>query len=90
MMLFDSINQGINKYLDEDFQQRVNVFFEELDGYLRNYRDSLRQAQADQQLSLDQKEKLVGELSSLVPETTEKIKKADAYLEYTNHLMANK
>lgn len=86
----DSINQGINKYLDEDFQQRVDVFFEELDCYLRNYRDSLRQAQSDQKLSLDQKEKLVEELTSLVPEASLQIKKADDYLKYTDHLIANK
>lgn len=86
----DSINQGINKYLDDDFQQRVDVFFENLDGYLRNYRDSLRQAQADQQLSLDEKQKLVGELSSLVPEATAQINQADTYLKRTDHLMTGK
>ena len=86
----DSINQGISNYLDEDFQQRIDVFFESLDGYLRNYRDSLRQAQADQQLSLEQKEKLVSELCSLMPEATEKVRTANAYLEYTKDLMPGK
>jgi hypothetical protein len=82
-----NINQGIGQYLEQDLQQRVDVFFENLEHYLSNYRDSLRQAQADQKLSLDQKEKLVGELGSLVPEASAQIKKADDYLEYTNHLM---
>jgi GTPase SAR1 family protein len=86
----NSINQGITKYLDEDFQQRIDVFFESLDDYLRNYRDSLRQAQADQQLSLDEKKKLVEQLSSLVPEATVHIKKADAYLKRTDHFMPGK
>ncbi|MBW4575902.1 MAG: dynamin family protein [Aphanothece sp. CMT-3BRIN-NPC111] len=83
----DSVARGITKYLDEDFQQRVDVFFEDMDGYLRNYRDSLRQAQSDQKLSLGEKEKLVGELTALVPEATAQIKEADAYIEYTDHLL---
>lgn len=89
-MSVNSINLGINKYLDEDFQQRVDGYFNSLDGYLRNYRDSLRQAQADQQLSLEEKKKLVGQLSSLVPEATVHIQKADAYLARTDHLMPGK
>jgi hypothetical protein len=52
------INQGISKYLDEDFQQQVGDFFKNLDSYLNNYRDSLKQAQADQKLFHDEKEKL--------------------------------
>lgn len=83
----NSINQGINKYLDEDFQQRVDDFFKELEDYLGNYRDNLKQAQNDQRLSLEEKEKLVGELSSLVPEATKYVEKADNYLKYTMELM---
>lgn len=86
----NSINQGISKYLDEDFQQRVDVFFESLDSYLRNYRDSLRQAQVDQQLSLDEKQRLAGELGSLVPEASSQINKADAYLKRTVDLIPGK
>ncbi|HEY9650597.1 MAG TPA: hypothetical protein V6C95_08035, partial [Coleofasciculaceae cyanobacterium] len=83
----DSIDQGISKYLDADFQQRVDSFFDGLDDYLRNYRDSLRQAQADQQLSLDEKKELVGQLKSLVPEVNEQIKQSDIYLERTERLI---
>ncbi|HEY9599085.1 MAG TPA: dynamin family protein, partial [Cyanophyceae cyanobacterium] len=83
----DSIDQGISKYLDADFQQRVDSFFDGLDDYLRNYRDSLRQAQADQQLSLDEKKELVEQLKSLVPEVNEQIKQSDTYLERTERLI---
>lgn len=83
----DSINQEINKYLDEGFQQRVDIFFENLDSYLRNYRDSLSQAQADQRLSLEEKEKLVEELSFLLPEATTQIETADTYIKYTNTML---
>lgn len=84
----NSINQQINKYLDEDFQQRVDIFFETLDNYLRNYRDSLSQAQADQKLSLEEKERLVEELSCLLPEATVQIKTAETYIEYTDKILA--
>jgi hypothetical protein len=83
----NSISQGINKYLDEDFQERVSEFFKALEDYLGNYRNSLKQAQNDQRLSLEEKEKLVGELSSLVPEATRYVEKADNYLKYTMELM---
>ena len=83
----EAINQGISKYLDEDFQQRINNFFESLDNYLGSYRDSLRQAQKDQKLTLEQKEKLVHELSVIVPDATAIIKKADSYLERTQQFM---
>lgn len=85
-----NINTKIHQYLDEDFQQRVDAFFKNLENYLSNYRDSLVQAQQNQQLSLEQKEKLVVELNSLVSSATESIKKADSYLEYTTVLMADK
>ena len=81
------INQGISKYLDEDFQDTINKFFESLDTYLRNYRDSLREAQNDQKLSKEKKEKLVHELSVIVRDATATIKKADSYLERTQQFM---
>lgn len=86
----DTINQGISKYLDEDFQERVNTFFEALDRYLRSYQDSLRQAQSDQKLSLEQKEKLVEEFDVLIPEATKQITKVKTYVERTNYLMPSK
>jgi len=86
----DSINQGVNKYLDEDFKQRVDVLFEELDTYLRSYRDNLKQAQTDKNLSLDKQETLVSELSALIPEAIAKIEKAETYLERTDFLIKDK
>lgn len=85
-----NIKQGIKKYLGEDFKQRVDLFFNDLDRYLSNYWDSLIQAQKDQKLKSDEKDKLVKELNSLVSEVTEKVRKVDAYLEYTGDLMRNK
>lgn len=85
-----NIKQGIKKYLDEDFKQRVDLFFNDLDRYLSNYWDSLIQAQKDKKLKSDEKDKLVKELNSLVSEVTEKVKKVDVYLEYTGDLMRNK
>lgn len=83
----DSINQKITKYLDEDFQRQIDVYFMHLDRYLNGYRESLKQAQIDQSLPINEKNKLLGELESLVPKATTQIQKADTYLERTNEFM---
>ncbi|MFB2937494.1 dynamin family protein [Aerosakkonemataceae cyanobacterium BLCC-F154] len=83
------IKNGISQYLDEDFQQRIDDFFNDLDGYLNNYRNSLKQAQVDQQLSIEAKTKLIEALNFLVPEVKEQVKKADSYLQYMQELVAN-
>ncbi|WP_353933070.1 hypothetical protein WJM97_11020 [Okeanomitos corallinicola TIOX110] len=85
-----NIKQGINQYLDEDFKQRVNIFFKDLDIYLSNYRESLIQSQQDQKLQVEEKEKLVTELNYLFSESREKTKKADAFLQYVGDLIRNK
>ena len=86
----DNIHGAINKYLDEDFKQRIDAFFNGLDRYFSNYRDSLKQAQEDQKLKADEKEKLVAELKSIVPDATKQINKADTYLKHTAELMVDK
>lgn len=87
--IIKKIKQEINQYLDEDFHQRVDNFFNDLDTYLTNYCDSLKQVQLNQQLSLELKEKLVQELSNLVPETFAIIENLDGYMEETDRLKAN-
>jgi predicted RNA-binding protein Jag len=79
----EQIKQKITNYLDEDLQEQVNIFFASLDEYLGNYRDSLKQVQASQQLSLEQQEKLASNLSHLVPQTTKYLEKTDKYLQLT-------
>lgn len=86
----NDIKQGISQYLDEDFQQRIDDFFNDLDAYLNNYRNSLKQAQVDQQLSIEAKTKLIEALNSLAPEVKEQVKKADAYLNYMEELLPKK
>ncbi|MGA9378445.1 MAG: dynamin family protein [Phormidium sp.] len=85
----NDIKNGISQYLDEDFQQRIDDFFNDLDGYLNNYRNSLKQAQVDQQLSIEAKTKLIEGLNSLVPEVKEQVKKADVYLKYMQEIVSN-
>lgn len=86
----NDIKNGISQYLDEDFQQRIDDFFNDLDTYLTNYRNSLKQAQVDQQLSIEAKTKLIEALNSLVPEVKEQVKKADTYLNYMEELLPKK
>lgn len=85
----NDIKQGISQYLEEDFQQRIDDFFNDLDAYLNNYRNSLKQAQIDQQLSIEAKTKLIQALNSLVPEVKEQVKKAEGYLKYMQELVSH-
>jgi Dynamin family len=84
----DAFRLGINKYLDEDFQGKVNSFFDNLDTYLGGYRDSLRQAQSDQQLLKEDKDRLVNELNTIIPEADEHIKKCSLHLDLIEHHLA--
>ena len=85
----ENIKQGVNQYLDEEFKQQIDTFFQQLDHYLSNYCNNLMQAQAAQQLSLDQKETLVRELNSLSSDAIKNIKSVNSKLEYTKNLMAS-
>jgi hypothetical protein len=53
-----NIKLGVNQYLNEDFKQRVAAFLNNLDCYLSNYCENLVQAQKDQKLKADEKDKL--------------------------------
>jgi GTPase SAR1 family protein len=82
-----AIGEGLKTYFDDDFQQRIDQFFNSLDAYLSNYRDSIKQAQDDQQLAVEDKKSLVNGLNSIVPEATEQIKKCKSYVEYVDSLL---
>ena len=75
-----AIRKKTNQYLAEDFQEEIAAFFENLDLYLSNYRDNLRQAQEDQKLSGEQQIKLLETLNSLVPQANEQIEQVEIYL----------
>lgn len=82
-----NIDAQIVKYLDEEFKEEIDCYFDYLDKYLCSYRDSLKQAQQDQQLSLEKKNELTQNLSTLIPETSNYVKKVDSYREKTESLM---
>lgn len=84
-----TINQAINQYLDEDFQARINQFFNDLDAYLRDYRNELKQVQADQQRSVAERQNLAEALELFAEEANQMIDKADVYCDRTQQLMPN-
>ncbi|WP_019504160.1 dynamin family protein [Pleurocapsa sp. PCC 7319] len=75
----NKINSQVNQYLDLDFKNAVDDYFTELDAYLSNYRNSIKQAQADGQLDIKKKEQLVVTLQYLIPEVNNKLKKTTEY-----------
>ncbi|AFY54509.1 ABC-type dipeptide/oligopeptide/nickel transport system, ATPase component [Rivularia sp. PCC 7116] len=86
----DDINSNIRDYIEDDFQQRINIFFNELNIYLTNYSDNLRLAQADQKKKTEEKNQLIYELNSLISESKENIKDTSYYLERIKQLMEKK
>lgn len=64
----NKLNEEINNYIEQDFQDHINIYFAGLDKYMRDYRSNLKQAQQDQQLSLEEKKRLVQMLNALVPQ----------------------
>ncbi|MEA5501121.1 dynamin family protein [Limnoraphis robusta Tam1] len=82
------IKQEIFRYLKEDFEERIDTFFENLDAYLGNYRDSLKQAQKDQKLSKEQQKRLIDELKFIDQEASKNIEKVKSYKERNEQLMS--
>ena len=74
-----NINSELIKYLDIDFKQSVDAYFKELDAYLSNYRNSLRQAQADGELDIKKKEQLVASLKYSIPEAKKQLEQTVYY-----------
>ena len=77
----------ISKYLDEDFKQQTDIFFDALDAYLKNYQDSLTQALKDQGSSLDGQLELRQCLDSFTQEVDKFLKDMDVNLKFTSQLM---
>jgi GTPase Era involved in 16S rRNA processing len=75
----EDINSKIIQYLDIDFKESVDCYFSQLDAYLSNYRNSLKQAQVDGQLDIKKKEQLVVTLKYLISEATTKSEKTADY-----------
>ena len=64
--------------------------FNNLDNYLNNYCDTLKQAQADQKIEVEKKSQLTSNLDALFSESDKKLLQTDTYLQRTNNLMEDK
>lgn len=85
----DDIQSKVTVYLEQELHRQVDDFFVKLDKYLGNYLSSLQQAQADRQLSLEQRDRLSHDLAKLVPQATNCIDQADNYLAQTRQMIVN-
>jgi hypothetical protein len=84
------LKQGIKQYLEDDFKDRLDNFFEDLNIYLSSYCGSLAQAQIDQKLNFEEKRKLVEEFNYLRLESKSLFKELDKHLQRIDYLMRNK
>lgn len=83
----DNINDQIEQYLNNEFKEEFNRYFNCLDEYLCNYRDSLRQAQEDQKLNLEDQQKLTQDMLTLSSEADGFIQSVDRYLKRTENFL---
>jgi hypothetical protein len=83
----DNINNQIEQYLNNEFKEELNRYFNCLDEYLCNYRDSLRQAEKDQKLNLQDQKKLTDDMLSLSSEADGFIQSVDRYLKRTENFL---
>lgn len=85
-----NIKRGVNQYLEEYFKERIDLFFEELNIYLSSYCDSLTQAQLDQKLKAEEREKLVNEFNYLLVQSQDNTAKSNKNLRRADELIQNK
>jgi GTPase SAR1 family protein len=83
----EDIKNQIKQYLEEDFKQEIDNYFNHLDNYLRDYKESIEQAQKDKKLPLDEKKKLIGYLQSIIPQVNEKVEESQKLTEIINELI---
>ena len=78
---------SIIQYLEDEFQQEINDFFAELDDYLLNYQDSLKQALQDQKNSLIDRGELNKLLDSFVNDCEQFKEAIEENIKFTRQLM---
>jgi GTPase SAR1 family protein len=85
----DILSKEIKTYLEEDFKDRMDTYFKELDQYLRRYQDSLKQSQQDQKLSFEEKKQLMADLDSMLPLINKNVKKTEIILERNKQIISS-
>lgn len=92
--IIDQINYSLEasvretkKKASEDLDKTVKVFFRQLRDYLDNYRDILKQAEKDQKLSINEKNKLLQQLTYLEEEARKYIQNSESYMKRNQQLM---
>lgn len=81
--IISNIKHSINKYFDKDYQNQVEHYFDNLDGYLLKYQDSLKKAQKNQNRSLEEKRGLINTLNTKREKVKEYTQKVERFLENT-------
>lgn len=83
----DALKTDINKYIDEDFQDRIERFFNDLDSYLRRYKENLQQSQKAKELSRNEQEELKEKLTGFIQEARVQHEKAVSYIQCADDLL---
>jgi hypothetical protein len=83
----EALKTEINQYIDEDFQAQVQLFFEDLDSYLRRYKDNLQKSQNVKKLSQGEQAQVLADLNSFVQEASNHREKIADYIRCVDDLL---
>jgi hypothetical protein len=83
----ENIFKRINEYLEEDFQQRVDTLFGNLNNHLSGDKTILMQSLTNKNLSLAQQAELKLQLDSFEQKATQQIDGLSTYTRRINSLM---
>lgn len=82
----EEIKAQTKTYLEEDFKQEIDNYFDHLDNYLREYKQSIQQAQKDKKLSEENQKKLTDSLNSIQKKIDQHLEKSKTLTERTEQL----
>lgn len=83
---FADIATSISQYIDDDLNSKITDFFEQLNDYLNNYKNSLMRSQQDQRLAVQDRTDLIQKLDQIIKDVNVYIEDAGKLLRYVNSL----
>ncbi len=83
----DKIKEDSQKYIEINFERKIDGFFENLEGYLGEYKEFMIRSLDTQKLSEEEQTNIVDELQLLAREANEKISILNTTIKHTQSLL---
>ena len=83
----DRIRKNSREYIETNFEQAIDSFFKNLEGYLGEYQDFMSRSIETQKLSEEEQKQIVDNLKNLATEAKEETKKLNTNIDRTKFLL---